>query len=146
MNFGDSQVWARRTPGSPLGAIEIAGSFSMHSPGCSQKRSEGTLRKCLMWYRPEGSKQQTHGGAQNSATPFPPTSLTGHIFQSTGERSANTVISRALVKTHCSWGKGTTQQQQKPHSWGRGRSTCWTQLQLEEDEENWEGHRDRAKA
>lgn len=32
MNFGDCQVWARRTPGSPLGAIEIAGSFSPCTP------------------------------------------------------------------------------------------------------------------
>lgn len=38
----------------PRGATEIVGSSSMNSTGCSKKRVEGSLKKYLMWYRPEG--------------------------------------------------------------------------------------------
>ena len=50
--------------------IETAGSISMHSPGCSQKRSEKTLRKCLVWDRHERRNQQTPGGYKTLLDPF----------------------------------------------------------------------------
>ena len=54
----------------PLMGIETAGSISMHSPGCSQKRSEKTLRKCLVWDRHERRNQQTPGGYKTLLDPF----------------------------------------------------------------------------
>lgn len=77
---------------------------------------------------------------KSTETGSDPSPLQKKRLKAAGGRSANSVVSRAQVKTHCGWGKG----KDKPHySWRRGGKSSWGQtirvsLQLGERQDHWE--------
>ena len=79
--------------------IETAGSISMHSPGCSQKRSEKTLRKCLVWDRHERRNQQTPGGYKTLLDPFSRLLLRDTHFSLLGS-SVHGILQARILEWH----------------------------------------------